>query len=97
MKVSSILSSVLFGLALIAAPAFASDEVKAPAKADVKAVTCVDCGKAADGKTTVEVGEKKVKVAVCCKDCGAELSKAKAEDVLKAVESGKALKAEAKK
>ena len=100
MKLTSILSAVLFGIALVAAPAFANDE-KAPAKAEAKAeklnTVCPIDGKAADGKTVAEVGDKKVKVAVCCKDCVAAVAKAKAEDVIKAAHENKAIKAEEKK
>jgi len=97
MKLTSILSAVLFGFALIAAPAFAGDE-KAPAKDEVKAEklnTVCACGKKdIDGKTVLEVGEKKVKVAVCSKECGEVVAKAPAADVIKAAHDNKGLKDE---
>lgn len=101
MKLTSILSAVLFGFALFAAPAFAGDE-KAPAKDEAKAEklnTVCACGKAADGKTVVEVGEKKTKVAVCGKECAEVVGKAKgekADEIVKAAHDNKSLKAEEK-
>jgi hypothetical protein len=101
MKLTSILSSVLFGLAVIAAPAFAGDEHAAAKKDEAKAEklnTVCACGKEADGKTVVEVGDKKVKVAVCCKECADVVAKAPAEDVIKAAKENKGLaKADEKK
>ena len=84
-------SFLLAAIVAIAAPAFAADEKAPVAAADKINTVCPLDGKAADGKTVAEVGEKKVKVAVCCKDCQAAVAKAKAEDVLAAAKANKAI------
>lgn len=80
-------------LAFVVAPAFAADAV-APKAAEAKINTvCPLDGKAADGKTVVEVGDKKVKVAVCGKDCAEACKKAKADDVVAAAQANKKIEA----